>query len=224
MKVFKRLCLLAALFLPMSVLGGGLDLLGGVKVEDPHDNLERIRASRHLVTMAVMKNDRAHAVDIPTELVPFMSATEIPVYINKADLEETGRQDYVLVVGAEDSEDKILRVISRDASGTLKLVLSRSDVLMCDGCGGMDEGSSIGLGKGTIEIRNIQGSASGGIDVTCLFRYSKTSRLWLLVDQATFLWSTDVPQGESQTSVQHKTAKDFGAVSLAGPKLFEHCF
>lgn len=192
--------------------------------EDPLSGLERIRAGRHLDTSGVGQNAPEHAVEVPAELSPFVHGEEIPVYVSSADLEETGRQDYVLVVGTEGSEDKTLRIISRDAPGSLKLVLSRDGVLMCDGCGGTHEGSSIGLGKGTIELDNTSGDAYSGGEVNCLFRYSKRSKKWLLVDMTVFQASHSVPGGKAEVFVKRQTARDFGTVSLADDKVTELCF
>jgi hypothetical protein len=191
---------------------------------NPHDEIERIRARRHLRTNGMGSNSTENALAIPKELTPFVHGDEIPVYVDTADLEETGRLDYVLVVGTEDSEDKTMRIISRAASGALSVALSRGDVILCDGCGGMDEGRSIGVGKGAIEIQNTSGSASSGDQITCLFRYSKASQQWLLIDRIVFGWSVNTPEGTSETSVQHETAKDFGVVSLAGADISDRCY
>lgn len=191
---------------------------------NPLGELERLRAARHLDTSGVGESVPEHAVEVPAELSPFVHGDEIPVYVSSADLEETGRQDYVLVVGTEGSEDKTLRIISRDSSGSLKIVLSRDGALMCDGCGGMHEGSSIGLGKGTIELDNTSGDASGGGEVNCLFRYSKASKKWMLVDATEFYASHAMPGGKAEFFVKHQTAKDLGTVSLADDKVPELCF
>lgn len=187
---------------------------------DPHAELERARARRHLRTNGIGPNSAEYAVAVPGELAPFVRSDEIPLYIGTADLEKTGRLDYVLVVGTEDSGDKTMRIISRAASGALSVILSRNDVIVCDECGGMDRGASIGLGKGAIELSNASGDAYGGHETLCLFRYSRTSNQWLLVDSIDFEYS----ENGADTSVLHQTAKDFGAVSLADARLSDHCY
>lgn len=205
---------------------GGPNVHGREEQANPHDAIERVRARLHLRTkglIADLIDNPEDAPAIPKELTPFVRSNEIPAYVDAADLEETGRLDYILVVTNEDSGDRTMRIISRAASGALNVVLSRDDLTGCDECGGTSGGTTISVGKGAIEFQNATGSAGGGGEVTCLFRYSKASEQWLLVDRMEFGWDVDTTNETTDTSFIQKTAKDFGVVSLASADIFDRC-
>ncbi len=92
--------------------------------------------------------------DVPSEVQPFIEQGTTALAIEHADLNRDNREDVLLVLEPEDSDEpRPLLLLVRDAKGALKLAKRAAKAVLCRECGGMgDPFQSVTVQKGRFTI------------------------------------------------------------------------
>lgn len=160
---------------------------------------------------------------VPKEIRPFIEAGTRVIVIKRADLNRDGRKDVLLVLEETDAADpddafadrkRPLLILTRDASGTLRLRKRNDKTVMCSVCGGLmgDPLMLVSAKSGSLRIEHFGGSGWRGM-VNYQFDYSQRDDTWQLaqVEQSTF--HIDKPD-EVETTIR-VPPRHFGNIDLA---------
>jgi hypothetical protein len=123
--------------------------------------------------------DNGPSVDLPAELEPFVPKGTKPIEWHKADLNQDGRPDYLLVV-EKDCDERTLLVVIRKPNGSLVLAASNSSAVMERSGGGTQGGYSGTLvARGAFTISQGVGSGPDMQSSSITFVWSAKRRTWL---------------------------------------------
>jgi len=160
---------------------------------------------------------------IPNDLRPFIEpATKLIAY-QTADLNGDGTSDYVFVLEKQprkpddppiEQGQRLLKIATRLANGTLSVVKTNANIVFCSTCGGImgDPFESLTAAAKTFSVR-LSGGSNSRWAYMFKFNYSRRDNTWQLV-----LAEETSYQASDPKNVERKTftpPKDFGKIDIA---------
>ncbi len=156
----------------------------------------------------------ASAVDVASDVQPFVEKNTTVLAVERGDLNRDGREDAVLVLEPADPDaPRPLLLLVRDAKDTLKLAKRSDKAVYCRECGGMmgDPFQGITIAKGRFTIEHYGGS-SWRWSSNFTFGWSRRDQSWQLVRVESISFHASDPNSEEKTV--HTPPWDFGLIDV----------
>ena len=145
-------------------------------------------------TMAAQERE----LNIPSEVAPFVEKGTRAVTLERADLNNDGREDFILVLEKEKPDlgkddlpvnQRPLLILARGADGKLTLAKRNERMILCPECGGIfgDPFEGVEVGRNTFTV-NLYGGSAWRWSYRYTFNYSRRDNTWQLVrvEETTF--------------------------------------
>ena len=164
------------------------------------------------------------AKNIPSELRGFVEPQTVLISFNATDLNGDELSDYVVVLQKQkrrpDEEDieegqRLLLLIIRQNSGTLKVAKRNDKIVYCSTCGGAfgDPLESIDVGPKTFTV-NHYGGSSWRWSNSFKFNYSRRDSTWQLVRVQEVSFHASDPDKTMKTEI-YTPPKHYGIIDIA---------